>query len=161
RGGIRVFSQPGRGTTVEILLPAEDVTPTHDDDAALSNWEGFGTALVVDDEQLVREVAAKVLQRQGFEVLMAGNGREAIDIFAERAFDIRIVLLDFEMPEMGGEAFVHEIRRFDSSARILLMSGYSERNATQGFGEELSGFLHKPFRPQELVRKVREVLDRR
>ncbi|MEM1177134.1 MAG: response regulator [Acidobacteriota bacterium] len=160
-GGIRVFSQLGRGTTVEILLPVEETATVLPDDPALSNWEGFGTALVVDDEQLVREVAAKVLQRRGFEVLTAGNGREGIDIFADRAYDIRLVLLDFEMPEMGGEAFVHAIRRFDSKARILLMSGYSERNATQGFGGELAGFLNKPFRPQELLRKVREVLDRR
>lgn len=161
-GGIRIFSQPGRGTTVEVLLPAEEEAPALPDDPALANWEAFGTALVVDDERLVREVAAKVLQRQGFEVLTAGNGREAVDIFAERSHDIRLVLLDYEMPEMGGEAFVREMRRFDSSARILLMSGYSKRKATLGFvGGQLSGFLHKPFRPHELVRKVREVLDRR
>lgn len=161
QGNIRVFSQPGRGTTVEVLFPAvEDMVARVEESQAAPTWEGFGTALVVDDEQLVRDVAAKVLQRQGFEVLVAVNGREALDIFVDKKDEIRLVLLDLTMPEMDGETFMQEMGRYPSEAQVLLMSGYREQSATQGLdGEKLAGFLHKPFRPNELLRKVREILD--
>ncbi len=167
-GAIKVFSQPGRGTTVEVLFPArEDLQlGMGKSSGGLQAWEAFGTALVVDDEQLVREVAAKVLQRQGFEVLTANNGREALDIYEQRRGDIRLVLLDLTMPEMDGETFMREMARFEPEvpelrAQIILMSGYRERSATQGLStERLAGFLHKPFRPNELLHKVREVLEK-
>ncbi|MCG8460849.1 MAG: response regulator, partial [Holophagales bacterium] len=160
QGNIRVFSQLGRGTTVEVLFPAlEEASSGRDDGPSVQTWEGYGTALVVDDEQLVRDVAAKVLQRQGFEVLTANNGREALDIVLARQDEIRLVLLDLTMPEMDGETFMREMRRFESDVKILLMSGYREASATQGLdGAQLAGFLHKPFRPNELLRKVREIL---
>ncbi len=166
-GAIKVFSQPGRGSTVEVLFPArEDLQLTTGKSGGLQAWEAFGTALVVDDEQLVREVAAKVLQRQGFEVLTANNGRAALDIYEQRRGDIRLVLLDLTMPEMDGETFMREMERFEPEAperraQIILMSGYRERSATQGLStERLAGFLHKPFRPNELLHKVREVLEK-
>lgn len=161
RGAIKVFSRAGRGTTVEMLFPAiEELAPRVVDSAAYPSWEAFGIALVVDDEQLVRDVAAKVLQRQGFQVLTAANGREALDVLESRQGEIRLVLLDLTMPEMDGETVVREMRRFESDAKVLLMSGYREQSATQGLdGGQIAGFLHKPFRPNELVRKVQEILE--
>lgn len=167
QGAIKVFSQPGRGTTVEVLLPVrEDLQSRAGKSGGLQAWEAFGMALVVDDEQLVRDVAAKVLQRQGFEVLTANNGREALDIYEQRQDLIRLVLIDLTMPEMDGETFIREMARFETDpnaprAKVILMSGYRERSATQGLtSDRLAGFLHKPFRPNELLHKVREVLER-
>ncbi|MEM8931682.1 MAG: response regulator [Acidobacteriota bacterium] len=159
-GAIKVFSRAGRGTTVEMYFPAVEAAPRRTTEReSFPTWEAFGTALVVDDEQLVREVAAKVLQRQGFQVLTAADGREALDIFESRKDDIRLVLLDLTMPEMDGETVAREMRRFDSEAKVLLMSGYREKSATQGLdGDQIAGFLHKPFRPNELVAKVQEIL---
>ncbi|MEM9556427.1 MAG: PAS domain S-box protein [Acidobacteriota bacterium] len=159
-GAIKVYSQPRRGTTVEVLFPAADearVEATVRPAAATQVWTGSGAALVIDDEDLVREVAAKVLQRQGFDVLTAADGKTGLELFAERADEIRLVLLDLTMPEMDGEEVFRELRRRDADCCVLLMSGYREHSATQGL-EGLGGFLHKPFRPSDLVRKVREVL---
>lgn len=159
-GVIKVYSQPGRGTTIEVLFPVHRVAlPEREESGIFRLWKGTGTALVVDDEELVREVAVKILERQGFEVLKASDGPEALEIFERRRDDIRLVLLDLTMPQMDGETVFREIRRHDTDVRVLLMSGYREKSATQGLeGEGLAGFLHKPFRPNELVRKVREVL---
>ena len=159
-GAIKVYSQPKRGTTIEVLFPVHRVPQVVREESGIFRaWKGTGTALVVDDEELVREVAVKVLERQGFEVLRASDGPEALEIFERRRDDIRLILLDLTMPQMDGETVFREIRRHKTDVRVLLMSGYREKNATQGLeGEGLAGFLHKPFRPNELVRKVREVL---
>lgn len=159
-GAIKVYSQPKRGTTVEVLFPVHRVAQSLREESGIFRaWKGTGTALVVDDEELVREVAVKVLERQGFEVLKASDGPEALEIFERRRDDIRLVLLDLTMPQMDGETVFREIRRHRTDVQVLLMSGYREKSATQGLeGEGLAGFLHKPFRPNELVRKVREVL---
>lgn len=159
-GAIKVYSQPGRGTTVEALFPVHrEVKEIPEESGIFRLWQGTGTALVVDDEELVREVAVKVLERQGFDVLRASDGPQALEIFERRKDDIRLVLLDLTMPQMDGETVFREIRRHGTDVRVLLMSGYREKSATQGLeGEGLAGFLHKPFRPNELVRKVREVL---
>lgn len=159
-GAIKVYSQPKRGTTIEVLFPVHRVPqPLREESGIFRAWKGTGTALVVDDEELVREVAVKVLERQGFEVLRASDGPEALEIFERRRDDIRLILLDLTMPQMDGETVFREIRRHKTDVQVLLMSGYREKNATQGLeGEGLAGFLHKPFRPNELVRKVREVL---
>ncbi|MDA8018677.1 MAG: response regulator [Thermoanaerobaculia bacterium] len=159
-GAIKVYSQPQRGTTIEVLFPIHGVMQTLREESGIFRaWRGSGTALVVDDEELVREVAVKVLEHQGFEVLKASDGPEALEIYESQRDDIRLVLLDLTMPQMDGETVFREIRRRNTDVKVLLMSGYREKNATQGLeGEGLAGFLHKPFRPNELLRKVREVL---
>jgi PAS domain S-box-containing protein len=159
-GAIKVYSQPGRGATIEVLLPLMP-EPTREEDASggLLAWRAQGKILVVDDESLVRDVAARILQRQGFEVMTAASGEEAVTLYEKFGTAISLVLLDLTMPEMDGEAVYGEIRRLNPKAQILLMSGYSEKSAMQNLGAlGIAGFLHKPFRPNELVRKVRAVL---
>ena len=161
-GVIKVYSQEGRGTTIEVLLPAVEAQApkTEDSSSSVPTWKGSGLALVVDDETLVRDIAARVLQRQGFEVLTAENGDEAIALFEQRKAEIRVVLLDLTMPGMAGEEVARRLLEIEKGACILLMSGYSEQSAMQGLaGEKVRGFLHKPFRPNELIRKVRSVIE--
>ncbi len=158
RGAIKVFSQVGRGTTVEVLLPASSRRP--EPAAAVENlqeWKGRGKILVVDDELLVREVAKDILEQHDFEVLTAADGVEAVEAYRQSPGEIRAVILDLTMPEMDGEQASREILGIDPRAVVLLMSGFSAKRA--GEGEGLAGFLHKPFRPDDLVRKVKEVLE--
>lgn len=160
RGAIKVYSAPGRGSTFEVLFPAssrEVMGSTAD--TRFQNWQSSGTILVVDDEVLVREVAEDILTRHGFEVLTVEDGESAMAKYHSRQGEIMGVLLDLTMPGMDGEETFHGIREIDPEARVILMSGYSQKRARQrleGFG--LAGFLHKPFRPSELVQKVREAL---
>ncbi|MEM1203123.1 MAG: PAS domain S-box protein [Acidobacteriota bacterium] len=161
-GAIKVYSQPNRGTTVEVVFPAaqEIVVPPRQESGSMSAWEATGLALVVDDEKMVRDVAARVLQRQGFDVLVAADGHEALEIFTGRASEIRLVLLDHTMPGMDGEAVLRQMEGIESSARVLLMSGYREHSVMPEMEfDRLAAFLHKPFRPNDLLRKVREVLE--
>lgn len=160
QGVIKVYSQLGRGTTIEVLLPAAQAPAPEEASNAVQTWKGSGLALVVDDEALVRDIASRVLQRQGFEVLAAEAGEAAIALFRQRPGEIRLVLLDLTMPGMTGEEVARQLLEIEPKACILLMSGYSEQAAMQGrIGEKVRGFLHKPFRPNELIRKVRSVIE--
>ncbi|MEL7059084.1 MAG: response regulator, partial [Acidobacteriota bacterium] len=156
-GAIKVYSQPGRGTTVEVLLPAmvhrvaSGVTGR-----PAAAWEADGCALVIDDEDMVREVALRTLQRQGFEVMSAGSGAEGLELLDARAGEVRLVLLDFTMPEMNGDEVFRRIREHDGDVKVIMMSGW--RDADASLLDRLDGFLSKPFRANELAEKVREVL---
>ncbi|MEE8526587.1 MAG: response regulator, partial [Thermoanaerobaculia bacterium] len=160
KGAIKVFSQVGRGTTFEVLFPATDKRP----EAAVSEqdlqrWKGRGRVLVVDDEPLVLEVSKEILEHHDFDVLTATDGRQAVEAYRRQPGEFRAVVLDQTMPVMGGAEAFREIRRIDPDAVVLLMSGFSARLGKQLAAEGLAGFLPKPFRPSELVRKVREVLE--
>ena len=160
-GTIKVYSEPERGSTFEVLLPAsKKIVKPDTRETNVKDWRAGGTVLVVDDEELVREVAEDILEQQGFEVLVAENGRQAVDIYRQRHPEIKLVLLDLTMPEMDGEEAFHTIRDFDPEALVLLMSGYSQQRARERLeGAGLAGFLHKPFRPRDLLRKFHDVLE--
>jgi DNA-binding response OmpR family regulator len=124
------------------------------------DWRGRGTILVVDDEETVRNVARLSLERSGFDVITASDGREALDVFRERAPEIAAVLLDVTMPQLSGEQVFREMRRIRPDARIVLTSGYDEQDTIAEFGEAgLAGFVHKPYLPSLLVEKIRAVLE--
>jgi signal transduction histidine kinase/CheY-like chemotaxis protein len=168
QGVLQVWSAPQQGTRVRFWLPCSSDTPTHDDLAADQPAGSLGTGnrapasdviLVIDDEDGVRNVAARLLKRAGWTVLTAADGRAGIDVFQANAHAIGCVLLDLTMPHMSGEQVFHELRRIRPDVRIILCSGYSEENATSRFaGHELAGFLHKPFTPDELRDKIQRVL---
>jgi CheY-like chemotaxis protein len=113
--------------------------------------------LVVDDEEIVRNLARKMLGKMGFSVLEAGNGREGIEIFRQHADRIRFVLLDMTMPEMGGEETFYGLRLIKPDARILLTSGYHEQPfATDLANDQLVKFLKKPFNMATLMERIRQ-----
>jgi DNA-binding response OmpR family regulator len=116
--------------------------------------------LVVDDDEGVRELVAEILQRAGLTVLLAGDGREAVELFRRQADEIQVVVLDRTMPNIDGEETFDEIRRIRSDARIILVSGYSEERAAWHFIDRgLDAFLHKPFEPMALLERVRRILE--
>jgi CheY-like chemotaxis protein len=114
---------------------------------------------VVDDEEAVRDLLGHTLPRSGLSVIMASDGREAVERFREHAPHIAAVLLDLTMPGIGGlEAFV-EIRKIRPDAPIILSTGYSASDVAARFDrQEVDGFLQKPYEPEELIEKLRELL---
>lgn len=163
KGAIKVQSGLGKGTTFKVLLPCSG-TAVHEipaDPAVVAAWRGQGTVLLVDDEELVRMVTEELLKSFGFEVLTASDGLEGVEQFAKHADKISAVVLDMTMPNMNGEEAFLEIRKIKPDARVLLISGYSEQEATTRFaGKGLAGFLQKPFKADELRRKIRSVMEK-
>lgn len=162
-GTLRVFSRPRRGTTLELLFPAVgelETEPTFVDTAeGLARWRSSGTVLVIDDEKILRDLSREILTRHGFDVLVAESGPDGVALFRDHASRIRLVLLDRTMPLMNGESVYRELRAIDPEIAVILMSGYQESDVLAGFGEGgLAGFLQKPFRPEQLLARVREVL---
>jgi len=162
RGAICVESEPGSGTTFRVLLPAAG-------HAAASPEPGppaagppvvTGTVLVVDDEEAVRTVARSALERAGFSVLTACDGREGIEVFRAHADDIAAVVLDLTMPVVSGTEALRGLRALRAGVPVVLSSGYTEEDATGRFGSyETTAFVQKPYRPSELVAKGIEALD--
>ena len=164
RGSLKVASKPGHGTTFEILLPAsQSEAPASAPEKMQPEQEHQGgTVLVVDDEEPVRSFAETTLKRYGFEVLVARDGREAVDVFKKNADSIDAVLLDMTMPHLGGKETFQELRSLSPDIRVILSSGYNEQDATDRFASKgLAGFLQKPYRPQELVDTIQVALKNR
>jgi CheY-like chemotaxis protein len=124
-----------------------------------TTFRGSGLVLVVDDEEVVRQMAQRMLERCGFTVLQAGDGRQGLDLFQTRAADIRLVLLDLTMPRLDGLQAFKEIRRLRPQVPVILTSGYTEQEAITRFdGLGLTGFLQKPFSWQDLLVALRRGL---
>ncbi len=165
RGAIDVRSAPGRGTTIRIVLPslAGGAVPAAPPVAALpadaGRAGGPALVLVVDDDAGARTVAARILARHGYRVLTAKNGEEAIGIYREREAEVDVVLLDLTMPGLGGVGTMAELRKIRPSVRVVLSSGYDEEDLSLRLAQDPpAGFLHKPYRMEDLVARVEEAL---
>ena len=161
RGALRVTSTVGRGTTFRLLLPIAAGKPSKRPDAVAdcASWRGHGCVLVVDDEPVIRTYLERVLRGLGFEVLLARDGREGVELFKEHAARLVAVLLDLTMPRMGGSETYVAMRAIRSDVPVVLMSGYDEEEAIRRFDNvELTGSIHKPFTPTELAGKLRSIL---
>ncbi|MCC5875858.1 MAG: PAS domain-containing protein [Candidatus Sumerlaeia bacterium] len=159
-GFIKVYSEPGRGTTFKVGFPAidEKEQPMQETDISPAKMDG-GLVLVADDEETIRAITGMLLAKMGFETIVAADGTEALEIFRERHQDLCAVLLDLTMPRLSGDEVFREIRNIDESVPVILMSGFTEDDAVREFlGKGLAGFLQKPFRLQELRDKLHESL---
>jgi PAS domain S-box-containing protein len=163
-GLIRIRTEPGSGTSFQVLLPAVPGTASTIDmpAAARNHWSGTGTVLVVEDELGVREVAERLLQDYGFETLTAGDGREALEVM-ERARDkVTVVLLDLSMPRMGGQETLRHLRERHPHLPVIMMSGYTEEAVASQFSQQGTGmtaFLQKPFQAEDLMDVLRRTLE--
>jgi PAS domain S-box-containing protein len=168
KGGLRVYSEPGRGTTFKVLFPvvgAEGAPALPGSDPAACDPETGPrpgcTVLVADDEEAVRDVARLMLEGCGYAVVTAADGLEAVDLFRRAPESISAVVLDMTMPRMGGEEAFRELRRIKPDVRVVLSSGYNEQETVNHFlGKGLAGFIQKPYRTQTLVDRVRQALER-
>jgi two-component system, cell cycle sensor histidine kinase and response regulator CckA len=161
KGTIQVSSKPGQGTAFQVLFPAlETPAPLPPVGPMPARpWRGGGTVLVVDDEELVRRSAQRMIEAVGYSVLTANNGEEAVRLYREHADEIACVLLDLTMPTMNGEETFRAIRRISPGIRVILSSGYSEDIATGRFsGLGLAGFLQKPYQLDTLTATLRNAV---
>ena len=147
KGAIKIHSEPGKGTTFKILLPAGPLLAELAAQAPPAEaWRGSGTILLVDDEETVRTVGAELLEEMGFQVLTAEDGGQALEVYRQHP-DIRLVLLDLTMPRMDGEQAFRELRQMDPQVQVILASGFSEYEVNQKFtGKGLVAFVQKPYR---------------
>ena len=160
-GFVWVYSEPGGGSTFRIYLPrvgsGEAMPPARDSGSAARG--GAETILIVEDEDMVRTLAGRGLREHGYEVLEARNGADALRQLAFRS-DVNLVISDVVMPEMGGRELGQRLSADRPSLPVLYMSGYTGEDVTQrGLLEPGAPFQQKPFAPEELARKVREMLD--
>jgi two-component system, cell cycle sensor histidine kinase and response regulator CckA len=154
-GHVTVYSQPGCGTIFEIYLPRvkEPVT----EPARQRSARGSETILLVDDEEGVRKLVYAVLKSNGYDVMEASNGAAALAAYEKNGHKVDMVLTDVVMPQMNGFELGKHLTEKAPALKILYMSGY--RDNAVGAGEAPRAFLHKPFTPDVLLSKVREVLD--
>ena len=134
KGALKVYSEPGRGTTIKVLFPAAEsdrpLVPQSSSNIQHSDWKGAGTVLLVDDEESVRNLGNRMLERLGFKVLIAVDGQQALETFRELHNEIVLVILDLTMPYMDGEETFRELRRIDQKVRVIMSSGYTESEIT-------------------------------
>jgi CheY-like chemotaxis protein len=160
-GNIRVDSRQSGGTTFEVLLPQVE------SDVALSApslppamLRGTETILLVEDDNQLRAVVRSTLERMGYTVVEAPNGREALAVFERSGEAVKLLLTDVIMPQLSGPELAKRLTTLRPEIRVLCMSGYTEDSTVRhGLLEGRFAFLQKPITPGELVRKVREVLD--
>jgi CheY-like chemotaxis protein len=162
KGGLKVYSEVGKGTTFRLLLPAsersEAVVPRVESTPAPGPISR-GTVLVVDDEETVRSVAARLLERMGLEVVLAGDGREGVDKFRADPARYALVLLDLTMPHLDGEETFRQLRHIRPGIRVILSSGFNHQEVLTRFaGKGLAGFVQKPFEARTLMNEVSRVI---
>jgi two-component system cell cycle sensor histidine kinase/response regulator CckA len=161
-GYVWVDSEIGKGTTFRVYLPRVTVESEDTGRATTAGpaRRGAETILLVEDDEAVRAMARRILGRGGYRVLEATTGAEALKMCAEGDEPIDLILSDLVMPEMGGRELATQVRALRPRARVLLMSGYTEEAAMKrSVLDPSEAFLSKPFTPDALTRKVREVLD--
>ena len=163
-GNIWVYSEEGRGTTFKVYLPRTDkvvekleASSSHDDTPC-----GTETVLLVEDEEIVRDMTHEILRMSGYHVLESSHGSEALDVCEKHPGPIHLMLTDVVMPHMSGRELAERLMPLRPEMRVLYMSGYTDDAIVHhGVLDEGMAFIEKPFTPNALARKVRESLDAR
>jgi len=162
-GYIFCSSKPGEGTTFDIYFPVlhaegEKRTAEKKNDQQVSG--GHEKILLVDDEQTIVEVVQDMLDRFGYRTLSADSGERAIEIFKSKGEPIDLVILDLNMPGMGGHKCLEELLKIDSGVKVIIASGYSDNKKVQEtLNAGAAGFISKPYKYKDILQKVRETLD--
>jgi CheY-like chemotaxis protein len=162
-GAIAIESAPGAGTRVVVFLPH---APTDRDGTSsppsVGRADEGNVVLVVDDNESVVALAARILDREGYEVLSATDGTTALELFAQHGASLAAVVLDVTMPGMSGDQLFLELVEHGLRAPVIVSSGFAEEEAMRKFDQKaVAGFLQKPYRAQELVDLLRKAVGAR
>ncbi len=152
-GGVAISSQPGKGTSVRVYLPAENRL-AKGAELATDDLSGTQTILMVDDEELLLTMGQTILSAYGYQVVTADSGKKALDLLAKAKSPVDLVITDLVMPAMSGRELVEQVRKVSPTTRIICSSGYVWPSAQ----ENNDAYLQKPFTSQELLVKVKRVL---
>jgi len=158
-GFITVESQPGKGSTFSVHLPATDHSTVKTVGLKAEPRQGSETILIIDDEEQIIKTCSRLLVNMGYKVMAASNGREGLELYRQHRQDISLVILDMIMPEMAGHKVFEALREMDHSVRILLSSGFSsEEQASWILMDGSTAFIEKPFGISALSEKLRKLL---
>ncbi len=160
-GLIQVYSGPGRGSLFKVYLPAATRAAGQvERESEGPVGGGTETILVAEDDDVIRGLAVRVLEKAGYTVLEASNGEEAVEVFRAHSGEIDLALFDVVMPKMSGPAAYDALRTMGPQLRVLFSSGYSANSDLTRFSlDEGVELIQKPYEPKALLRKVREILD--
>jgi PAS domain S-box-containing protein len=160
-GHIDCYSEVGKGTTFKLYFPA--ISPVDEpsvEETGMMPAFGTETVLLVDDEDFVRDLGERILKKNGYTILTAANGKEALEIYQREKDRIHLVILDLIMPNMGGKDCLKRILDINPQARVLIASGYAADTSTKECVDlGAKGFVAKPYRFKELLQHVRKSLD--
>jgi len=159
-GIIRVYSEQGEGATFNIYLPVTDKPVSQPQRTDREFLRGSEVILLVDDEEMILEIGKDMLQKLGYEVVVAGGGRNALDIYERDQNVIDMVILDMTMPDMNGSETYDRLKEINPAIKTLLSSGYSINGKAQAIlNSGCHGFIQKPFNLTNLSQKIRRILD--
>jgi|GEM_PF-339981 len=160
-GHVMCYSEESKGTTFRVYFPAlvsGPEAPTTTDGAIMRG--GSETILLVDDEDLIRELGRRIMEKAGYRVITAANGKEALEVYQTHRDEIALVILDLIMPQMGGAQCLRELLRINPRVKVAISSGFAaDAQAKAGLESGAGGFVKKPFNMQEILGNVRKLLD--
>ncbi len=164
KGGILIESDPDKGSIFRVILPTSQAPSQIQEQTNTlacmeDTWSGSGNVMLVDDEEAVRNIGGRMLERIGFKAVLAQDGVQAVEIIRKDENEIRAVLLDLTMPNQGGLETLEQIHVLKPKLPIVLCSGYSEEDSISSFeGKGLAGFMQKPYGLDLLKRKLHDIL---
>ncbi len=162
-GALQLESQPGQGTTFKVYLPVQlskSETEEALQNAGSSAWRGSGTILLAEDEVQVKAIAIVLLQKLGFTVLDAANGKEALELYQQNAADITLVLTDMGMPVMNGYELFYKLKQLNPQLPIIISSGFGEGDIGSRIPrEEIAGLINKPYNFDQMREVLRGVVE--
>ncbi len=162
-GQISFYSEPGLGTTFNIYFPAisgDPATPDIVKDSIVPPARGNETILIVDDEEALLIMTHKILERAGYKTIVAKTGEAALAVYLQKYEKIDLIMLDLNMPGMGGGKCLEKLLEFDPTVKVIIASGYSEEGLIkENLNAGARGYVVKPFTNRELTKAIRDVLD--
>jgi CheY-like chemotaxis protein len=161
RGYVQVKSEEGKGTVFDLLFRiASDKESQQSLGQMRPGLAGEETVLLVDDEDMVRDLGKEILRSYGYQVILASDGLEALEIYENNGDSIDLIILDLLMPKLGGKETLLRLQAINPVVKVIICSGYGSRtNGMQQFLDTGINIVHKPFKPEKLVTAVRQVLD--
>jgi CheY-like chemotaxis protein len=154
-----VYSEVGKGTTLKLYLPTSSERVVKQEDQKEALLKGSETILLVDDEDVIRELGENILGSLGYTVLLASDGDQALKTFEEYRNDIDLVILDLVMPGMDGKETCTRLKDLSPEVKVLISSGYSKEMQQQGLPGDGVRFIQKPFKIADLSQAIREAID--
>lgn len=160
-GFIKIYSEKGKGTCFKIYLPALDEKKIEDSrqETTIIVPTGQGVILLIDDEVSIRELGKSILERFGYKVILAQDGKEGVELYQARKDEIKLVMLDLVMPNWDGKKTLMELKKINPAVKVLIASGYSANGTLQELTDiGINGFIQKPFTIKELLNEVNKLL---